>query len=320
MRPTIRALGFLALLLMIAVACCADTGTYEILKYEVSLTPHSDGTVIIHYYLRWLVKSGQIPWITVGTVNDDFDITGHGGAVSDINPENQGGWNGVRIDLDQSYQSGRTFDVSFTLNQRGLFCADQESYRLDFTPGWYDRAVTDTLNLAIAFFAGVEQVRAKPNPTVVNGDTLIWTRYDLPEGNRLTISVMIPQNQFPAGISETASREHSSASNAKETIIRAIVIIMGILIVVFRINRMRRGGRYSGGRVFFGGLFGPLSGGGSGGGRSSGGGGGFGGRSSSCACACVSCACACACAGGGGAGCDRKQKHVCPQCRGVRRV
>jgi hypothetical protein len=318
MKQITRILSLFLLLSSLAVVARGDTGTYEILKYEVNLAPHSDGTVIVHYYLRWLVKSGEIPWITVGTAGEDYDIMDRGGAARNVSSQNQGDWSGVRIDLDHGYQSGESFDVAFTLRQRALFYADQDNYRIDFTPGWYDRAITDTLRLAITFFSSVESVRTKPDPTSIIGDTMIWNRYDLPAGDRLSVSVMIPKNIFPAGSAIAGSRKGPASSHSGTNAIRFIVIMIGLFIFIMRIIWMSRGRRYTGGRVFFGGLFGPFSG--TGGGRSSSGGGGFGGRSSSCACACVSCACACACAGGGGAGCDRKQIHECPQCREGRKV
>ena len=96
-----------------------DTGTYRILKYEVDLTPHSDGSVAIQYYQKWHVTGGHIPWITVGTPNGNFTITGSGGAVIKAESASEGGWSGVRLDLDGDYREGDTFEASFSIVQRG---------------------------------------------------------------------------------------------------------------------------------------------------------------------------------------------------------
>jgi hypothetical protein len=303
--------------LLIAVLClpagrlsAGDTGTYRILDYVVDLTPHSDGTVALQYYQKWLVTGGHIPWITVGTANDKFDIVGYGGAVTVASSASEGGWSGVRLDLDRDYQSGETFEISFALSQRSLFYAQEGSYKLEFTPGWYDRANTDTLRVSVTFFAKLETVTADPQPALASGDKMVWNEYGLGQGQRFTINVSIPEAAFPTGIDKSNLR--GGGSSAAQGVIAFIII--GIVVLIIIKAQLSRGGRYSGGSIFYGGLFGGGSGGGtSGGGRSSGGGGGFGGAG-------ISCACACACAGGGGgAGCSRKLEHVCPVCEKARR-
>jgi hypothetical protein len=316
MKRLMLTLLLAGLLSAVGRSAAGDTGTYRILDYRVELTPHSDGTVAIQYYQKWLVTGGHIPWITVGTPNGNFTITGYGGAVGRIASAGEGGWSGVRLDLDRDYRPGQTFDVSFALVQRGLFYAEGNNYRLDFTPGWYDRAVTDTLRLSVRFFASLETVTATPRPSLVSGDEMAWNRHGLGEGARFTIRVSFPVALFPDGITRR-NLEHAAGTGASKlpAIIGLAIFMLTAFMIIMALLSSRR--RYSGGRIFYGGIFGGRSGGGgSGGGRSTGGGGGFGGASMSCACACVSCACACACAGGGGAGCSRKQEHRCPACSG----
>jgi hypothetical protein len=297
------------LLTMAGESFAGDTGTYRILDYDVSLTPHSDGTVAIDYYQRWLVTGGHIPWITVGTSNGSFRVVSHAGAVSSASSVSESGWTGVRLDLDQDYQSGQTFEVSFSIVQRGLFYAQEKNYKLDFTPGWYDRATIDTMSVSVKFFASMETVTADPKPSFVSGDEMIWGKYRLGPGEHFSIHVSFPVGLFPAGIAKSNLKGVSGGGS-----IVAVGFLIFVVLVILMAMRSSKG-RYSGGRIFYGGFWGGGGArGGSGGGRSSGGGGGFGGASMSCACACVSCACACACAGGGGAGCARKLEHTCPIC------
>ncbi len=313
MRKLLAAFLAAATLSLAGRSLAGDTGTYRISSYGVDLTPRSDGSVAVQYYQRWLVTGGHIPWITVGTANGDFQIAGSGGAVAGIRSAGQGGWSGVRLDLDRDYGPGESFDVAFSIVQKGLFYADKESYRLDFTPGWYDRAPTETLRVGVTFFARIETVAADPPPTFVSGDEMVWIAYGLAPGERFTVRLSFPVASFPAGIAAENLRGASRLGGSKAFIVVALVIFAVILIIV--LAALRSGGkRYSGGRIFYGGIPGGVRGGRSGGGRSAGGGGGFGGASMSCACACVSCACACACAGGGGAGCSKKTEHVCPAC------
>jgi hypothetical protein len=313
MKKLMLVLLIAGLVLAAGRSFAGDTGTYRILSYRVGLTPHSDGTVAVDYYQKWLVTGGHIPWITVGTPNGNFEIVGHKGAVSVISSASQSGWSGVRIDLDQDYQRGRTFEVSFSIVQRGLFYAEKDNYKLEFTPGWYDRAAIDTMSVSVKFFASLATVTADPKPSAVSGDEMFWSNYSFGPGGRLTIHVSFPAALFPT---KMAAGNLKSASGEVGGGVSAIVVFVIILMVLIVIISLRsRKGRYSGGRIFYGGMFGGGSGGGRfDGSRSTGGGGGFGGASMSCACACVSCACACACAGGGGAGCSRKLEHTCPIC------
>ena len=291
-----------------------DTATYRIVSYRVGLTPHSDGTVAIDYYQKWLVTGGHIPWITVGTPNGNFAITGSGGAVSGAQSASEGGWSGVRLDLDRDYRPGETFEVSFSIVQRGLFYAEGQNYKLDFTPGWYERAATDTLRVSVKFFAGLDSVTADPPPSLVSGDEMVWGNYSLGQGEHFTIHVSFPVGLVPEGmVKGNLKGAYGGSGTAAKGVVAFIVI--GFIVFIVILILFSGGGRYSGGRIFYGGIPGGRPGGGrSGGGRSSSGGGGFGGASMSCACACVSCACACACAGGGGAGCSRKLEHTCPVC------
>ena len=314
MRKLAAAFLAAALLSLAGRSLAGDTGTYRILNYGVDLTPRSDGFVAVQYYQRWLVTGGHIPWITVGTANGDFEITGSSGAVAGIRSAGQGGWSGVRLDLDRDYRPGETFDVAFSIVQNGLFYADKENYRLDFTPGWYDRAATETLRVAVTFFAKLETVAADPPPTFVSGDEMVWIAHGLDPGERVTVRLSFPVESFPARIA--AENLRGAFGGRSRTFVVALVILAIFILVVMAIRSSDK--RYSGGRIFYGGIPGGVRGGRSGSGRSAGGGGGFGGASMSCACACVSCACACACAGGGGAGCSRKLEHACPVCSGTK--
>lgn len=315
-------------ILISGAAVLGDTGTYEILDYRVNLTPRSDGSVDMTYYQVWKVTGGHIPWITVGTPNDNYQIVNSGEAVKKISSANEGGWSGVRLDLDRDYKPGETFKISFSIVQRSLFYATKDVYRLDFTPGWYDRAVTDTLRITVKFFAKLETVKANPKPTSVAGQEMTWVKTKLGKGERFSISVSFPKALFPKELAKKNVKQGGSAGSALLVVIIVIVAIIIIVAVISSIGGYSGGGSgdddsYSGGGIFYGGGSGEGSGTGGGGGdddRSGSGGGGFGGGSISCACACVSCACACACAGGGGAGCSRKLKHSCPLCQARRRL
>jgi hypothetical protein len=334
----LRFLLVLVLLCSLLLPAAADTGTYKILRYTVTLTPHSDGKVDLDYYQQWQVTGGNIPWITVGLPNSDFEITKSGNAVRSINPANEGSWSGVRIDLDRAYQPNQTFEVSFSVSQNRLFYADDTNYKLDFTPGWYDRAPIESLEIRLKSFAKVESITANPQPTSTSEDLLTWEKTGMGEGEQFAISISFPKALIPNSISDDnlttkpgigtrglpQGNYDGSGSSPVNSIFGDIFFwtIVGLVILGWlgRISRRHRSklGHYTGGNVFWGSLIDAFLSGtdsdDSRGGRHTGGGGGFGGGGFSCACACVSCACACACAGGGGAGCSRKTAHTCPVC------
>jgi hypothetical protein len=301
-----------------AVFVRADTGTYRILDYRVKLTPHSDGKVAIDYYQKWRVTGGHIPWVTIGVPNENTEQVQGGLNASAATDASTADWSGVRLDLDRDYQPGQEFEVGLSLVQNRLFYADDKDYKLDFTPGWYDRAPIDHLEIRVKFYVKPELVTATPAPASKTQDELTWIKDSLGEGERFSISVAFPRNAYAAqGIPEDNLKQEVSAGTA-EWLAILVVIAFIVMVIAALAWYYRGGGRYTGGGIFFGG-----SGYGDGGarGRSSGGGGGFGGAgiSCACACACVSCACACACAGGGAAGCSRKTRHTCRACtRGAR--
>jgi uncharacterized membrane protein YgcG len=305
-----RVLLFILSLWSFFLFASADTGTYKILDYVVKLTPHSDGTVEIEYYQKWLVTGGHIPWITIGTANSNFriDLSKNRGNIRNIYSYNSTNWSGVRIDLDKDYLPSEIFEVGFSLIQSKLFYADENNYKLDFTPGWYDRAITERLIIIIRIFAPIEQVNASPRPTRIKGEELVWEVYNLGKGQRFSVSISFPKRFMPS-ITASALKSRGTVGNAISWFILLFPFLIVFFVITVIIISIVKGSRYGrGGNIYVGGV------GGGRGGRSSGGGGGFGGRASSCACACVSCACACACAGGGGAGCTKKIIHNCIIC------
>jgi hypothetical protein len=313
---TRRLLSLFFCLIVSCMGWAGDTGTYKIDDYKVRLTPHSDGNVTIEYYQKWSVTGGHIPWITVGVPNSNFTIKNGKGAVRNMSNASGGGWAGVRVDLDRDYKPGESFQVWFSIEQAGLFQATGGEFKLDFTPGWYDRAVIGQLAVTMNIAAKPGDVKSLPQPTSVEGQEITWVRNDLGQGQQIRVSIAFPKTYMPNV--KVANPRPSQGTPDWFPIILVVCLLVVPLILRRVFGGLVGGHGYSGGSIFYGGLGGGTGGGGGGGGRSSSGGGGFGGSSLSCACACVACACACACAGGGGggAGCSKKTTHSCPLCRG----
>ena len=299
-----------SLALLLVVACglspaMADTGTYVISDYRVTLTPQTDGQTKIAYHQQWKVTGGHIPWITVGTANDAFAIDQQsvGGNARSVRPHNAGNWSGVRIDLDADYQPGQTFEVKFALIQQGLFFEQGDNrYGFSFTPGWYDQAVTGKLTVTLHFFDDLWDVRIRPKPHVREARHLVWRRVDLRPGGRLDLLLSFPHKLFPKAIQSVATTSGQPHNvSGVHWIIGFGVVVLILYVGALVLSSMAKGASkyHGGGRVRYGGHVGhsvghiPTC---------------------ACACACVACACACACAGGGAAGCDRKLTRKCPLC------
>src|SRR5512137_554446 len=144
--------GILALVLLIAMvlpASAADTATYQISNYVVTLEPQSNGQVRMTYQQEWKVLSGHIPWITVGLANSNYTMDSYSEAAARVSAANSGGFTGVRVDLDKDYQPGESFKLQFVVLQSNLLerLTSEKKWRIDFTPGWYDNAVTDHLQI-----------------------------------------------------------------------------------------------------------------------------------------------------------------------------
>ena len=353
--------GILALAILPLAAApvvAADTGTYGISDYTVTLTPQSDGQVRMTIAQTWRVLSGDIPWVTVGLPDSHFSIEGYGGNASKLSAANSGGFSGVRVDLDKDYKPGETFKISFTVLQNNLLerLPSEGVWRINYTPGWYDRAAIDHLQVNLTSPVDYQSYSSvSPMPASVNNNVITWERSNVQPGGRFNIIVESTDGSF---LTEPAP---SSGPGTGLYIGIGVVVILALLIF-WAIRRARQAardreqqrievieremaedaekkkqieegfekyvekeklkpddqGRYYDRR--YGDYVTPAI--------------waaiiashynkpsittGTGSRPSCVSCACVSCACACACAcaGGGAAGCSRKTLHECTVCKG----
>ncbi len=297
-------IGIVTGITLVPTGATADTGTYEISEYRVTLVPLEDGVVEITYYQEWRVTGGNIPWITVGTANRRFTVLpdSAGGSARSVTPKSSGNWSGVHIALDREYLPGEIFEVSFKIRQRGLFYQADTGYRLDFIPGWYDRGKIGNLTVALEFFTELTGVSAGPEPSETAPQQLVWERTNLQPGERFRVGVTFPPTLFPDNIelAETSPYDKQGGSRVSPVVgsLLFFAFLVVIVVILFVCAKGGRGSDYGGGgNVSIAGIHAAT-----------------GGRVVSCACACVACACACACAGGGAAGCDRKLTRTCPLC------
>ncbi|HNX40084.1 MAG TPA: hypothetical protein PKK11_05835 [Methanothrix sp.] len=295
----------------------ADTGTYRITDYTVTLAPKLSGEIAMDYSQTWLVTGGNIPWVTVGLPNSNYQIKGWGGAAKKVSNANEGSWYGARIDLDRNYLPNERFTYNFSIVQRNLMESRSDGYWLEFTPGWYDRAAIDKMSIKVISPIDIKNATASPDPASWQGRTLIFSKSNLPMGEKYKVSVKFPKNApfYVQAKPPQSTQSPPSIWNRLFTFILVLIFVAVMFAIDYYTKNDDDGYWDYGGPIIYSG----HKSGGSGGGKNhkTGGSGGFGGRSSSCACVSCACACACACAGGGGgggAGCAKKWLHFCKKC------
>ncbi len=234
----------LIFLLVAAIPVNADTGTYRISNYMITLEPQSNGQVKITCEQEWEVLSGNIPWITVGLPNSNFSVVDRGGAASKVSAANSGGFSGVRVDLDKDYQPGQAFQVKLVVLQGNLLerLTSEKKWRINYTPGWYDNAVTDHLQINLVSPVDFQSYSlVKPMPTAVNNNVITWEISNLSAGSRFNITVESTDGGFLTATAASPSQSSGLPGWVIVVIIIAVVfIIYGLIALAVRRNRQTK--------------------------------------------------------------------------------
>jgi hypothetical protein len=240
LSPGILILG---LLLLAVMPVFADTGTYRIADYAVTLEPQSDGQVRITVTQQWQVISGDIPWITVGLPNSYFSVEDYNGAASDVYPANDSSFTGVRIELDKDYTAGQTFNIVFTVLQQNLLerLTEDKKWRISYTPGWYDRANIDHLRIDLVSPVDYQSYSLlSPPPSSVNGNVLTWEQLNLSPGGRFTVTLESVDGSF---LAESVPIGAAAGGGLSSSFYIIIAVIVGVGLLIFwgiRQNRRAR--------------------------------------------------------------------------------
>ena len=239
----IAALAIIMVFIFVPGRVLADTGTYKIDDYTVTLTPQPDGSVNIAYYQQWTVLSGNIPWITVGLPNTSYTITGSGNNAANIRDDSGSGWDGVYIGLDKTYYPNQSFAVSFTVNDRDLLTESTGNWSINFTPGLYDNATIGTMDINLVSPINPNEYTFNPAPSSIIGNTITWEQTNLPGGYQFNVTFSSTDRSF---ISEGAMPAQttsfiSTSSNQRDGFISLAIIIFFVLILVMVIrNAVKR--------------------------------------------------------------------------------
>jgi hypothetical protein len=227
--------GILALVLLLSslAPVLADTGTYRLPNYAVTLEPQSDGRVKITYDQTWQVLSGNIPWITVGLPNSHFDLVDFSGAAARLSADNSGGFTGLRIDLDKTYLAGQSFSLKFSVLQGNLLerLTSDQSWRINFTPGWYDRAAIDQMQITLISPVNISSYFSiSPAPLSSQNNTILWQRRALSPGDRFNVVFQSTDGSFLTAAAASNTAQSSGPFSRTFFIIVGIIVVAGLLI------------------------------------------------------------------------------------------
>ncbi len=274
----------------------------EITDYEVKVTPNKKyGSLDIEYTIKWKVldstTEGPLTWVQIGTPNEYFsNVEKKSSNIRSISRYNN---YAVRIDFNEKYKAGDEFTFSYKIHQTNLYTIKGDQVEFEFWPAWFDSI--EVKYLAI-FWEG--QGVSSANNTAKEGEYLMWSAENLPNGGKLKTKITYPVSYFTnidltkSGQGTMNKKQNTTTDGFGSSIqnFGFILLVFIVLVIVF-ISILSSNSGYYGHRGFYGSRSSYRSYG------------GYSSHHSSCvhsSCACASCACACACAGSGRAGCSLK--------------
>ncbi len=283
-------------------------------SYVVTVTPQSDGTLIMKYEFDYTAvtdfPSGGA-YLEVGVPNKDFTIQKDFGPTPFVKTAfaktSGGSW--VRLEFDHLPKAGENFKLNFTIRQASMAYSLGDDATFMFTPGWFDFAQITLLRIVWTVPTDASLIsKLSPPPVKQSEGQVVWEATNLAPNAKFPVTIYVAKKAFdnlkaieapPPPAPGTDSGGGTSIGEVLFWLFVIVIVIIVVLFLLYGLSELGGGGGYSGG---IGGYGGGGGGGGGGGSIFGGGGGGFsggGGGSSGCACAC-------ACAGGGRAGCGKR--------------
>lgn len=329
----------LALAPGLALPARADSGDLDqITRYELTVTPQEDGTLVMTAELNWLVldsdSEGPLEWAQIGLPNSAAEQLA---PLTDTIREIYTEGSYAVIYFDRLYYAGETVRFAFSWVQPYLYQLDEDGgVFYSYTPGWFDSANVDALSLTWNYgsYGTAGTVSAQGGALETGPGTAVLTAGPLGHGERVTLE--ITYTGWAAPLSEGMSADAYDGEtliddpNEDAAMIAVIVVLVLCIMVVLLVAAAASSDEWDGGfgtpvpYVYVRGLYYPKGPDGRpvpgskgvaapprvsmGGGKTHGGGAGRGGGGCACASSCA-CACACACAGGGRAGCSAKNLY-----------
>ena len=314
--------------------CYADTDVIN--DYTLKVNPRTDGTLDIYYHIEWKVlddsEVGPLTDLYIGIPNEHVDsIVGLSKNISNIRyTSNSYGSSGdfVYIKFNESYYTGDTAVIDFSLHQSYMYSLDDSKCTYTFTPGYFNDVKIKNASILWKATDVINSTSRKQDDGYY-----VW-KESLAKGDTITAEVEYYQTAFIGLDANKQMQKQNSyyyddyyyddsydSSSDDAAAVGIIVFFIIFFAIIIAASKSSSGSYYSHRGYGYGTRYGyhhhhhhhhhpprPRPGPGPRPGprpaprpsasRPS---------SSSSRSSCVSsCACACACAGGGRAGCSRK--------------
>ncbi len=211
----------------------------EIVRYDISASVNDDATVTLRYHVEWKVldsdAEGPLTWVTIGIPNKHYSqLEALSETIKSISYDSGNGSN-VRIDLDRAYYEGEVVSFDFCLVQDYIYSVNkfEEGYSVySFTPGWFDDIVVDDMTIT---WKSASKAESWTPDCFIDGDSLVWEKSPLSEGERYTITVTYPNDAYGFDLSKNAEESSEDDDDWIYALIFLVVMFGWIVIVIIRI-------------------------------------------------------------------------------------
>ena len=235
----IKSLAFM-LVFMATVLFAGTTDTKakildEILDYSIFADVNEDASVDLTYNISWKVldstSEGPLEWVQIGIPNNHYnEVVGLSDNISSISTKSSGGTYAV-IYFDRKYYEGEVVDFSFRVNQGYMYQVYPEEgvAEYKFTPGWFDSAPVDNLEI---YWNSDRAIKIEP-ASLNEGDYYHW-QASLNPGEKFSVEITYPTDAFAFDLSQHNNdddgynfEEHSAIAN----FFYIVAIIIGVIFV-----------------------------------------------------------------------------------------
>ncbi len=191
-------MGFFLLMIVVSTSSVlADTGTYTIATQDVDLWVQTDGNVIIQYEITMQVRSGNIPWVTVGLPTSNYNVRSYGGDAAAVVPQNSGGWSGVYVSLKKTFYANEELSFTFQVLQKDfIYKYNDQQASLQFIPCWWDNAEIIHMNVTVHLPPEIHSVTTTSEPSSYLNSSVVWSWENIPPGGRKTTGMLMPLSVF----------------------------------------------------------------------------------------------------------------------------
>lgn len=193
----------------------------EIVDYKITADVLADASVDLTYDIKWKVldsdSEGPLEWVQIGIPNSSCNyILPLSDNITNIHSKNSSG-NYAVIYFDRKYYAGEVVDFSFKINQGYMYQVypEEKVAEYTFTPGWFDTAAVDNLEIR---WNSDNAVKIEPASFNDNGYYL-W-QVSLSPGERFSVEIQYKDDAYAFDLSEHKKddddwnfSEHSALAN-----------------------------------------------------------------------------------------------------------